>query len=528
MRTESLMKVFLVDDEIAIRENLRNSFPWEEKGFQLVGEAPDGEMALPMLRDLNADILLTDIRMPFMDGMKLCEEVQKTMPWVERIILSGYDDFAYAQKAISLGVREYLLKPVTAKELESALERVRSQINEKRRERENMTAMRERLNSGNQFLRDKLLASLFTDEGNPEDDDVLRKQMRELGVNLTAGCYAVVDMAFEAEGEKRLACRNALTALADMSGGSAFVCGSAKGARVLVLGDHPEDAEERAYSFANSAMHLPELEMNDSLLIGIGETVKDFHEIRKSMRSARHARHVLAAEGVSGRHVTGANEEGGHQTPLTEAELSPLHERLQYASPENVEAILTEYTESMDPEMALGYLRVAAVLAAQRMIHESGAHTRDVLKEEDMTEALHTEGEAGFRKLAELIRKAMDYRDQSGRGYGNSTISQARDYLSRHYADPNLMLQDVAGEVHISQSHFSTIFAQETGLTFTQYLTALRIGKAKELLEATELRSSQIALEVGYNDSHYFSYLFKKTVGMTPGEYRKNSRGEKN
>ena len=163
MRTESLMKVFLVDDEIAIRENLRNSFPWEEKGFQLVGEAPDGEMALPMLRDLNAEILLTDIRMPFMDGMKLCEEVQKTMPWVERIILSGYDDFAYAQKAISLGVREYLLKPVTAKELESALERVRSQINEKRRERENMTAMRERLNSGNQFLRDKLLASLFTD-----------------------------------------------------------------------------------------------------------------------------------------------------------------------------------------------------------------------------------------------------------------------------------------------------------------------------------------------------------------------------
>ena len=111
-----MMKVFLVDDEIAIRENLRNSFPWEEKGYQLVGEAPDGEMALPMLRDLNADILLTDIRMPFMDGIKLCEEVQRTMPWVERIILSGYDDFTYARKAISLGVKEYLLKPVTAAE----------------------------------------------------------------------------------------------------------------------------------------------------------------------------------------------------------------------------------------------------------------------------------------------------------------------------------------------------------------------------------------------------------------------------
>ena len=228
-----MMKVFLVDDEIAIRENLRNSFPWEEKGYQLVGEAPDGEMALPMLRDLNADILLTDIRMPFMDGMKLCEEVQKAMPWVERIILSGYDDFAYAQKAISLGVKEYLLKPVTASELEAALDRVKKQIEEKRRDRENLTALRERLSSGNQFLRDKLLASLFTDEGDSEDDEALRRQMRELGVNLTAGCYAVIDIAFPAEGEKRITCRNALVSLAEMSGGGVYVCSAPKGARAI-------------------------------------------------------------------------------------------------------------------------------------------------------------------------------------------------------------------------------------------------------------------------------------------------------
>lgn len=527
MKADSLMKVFLVDDEISIRENLRNSFPWEEHGFQLIGEAPDGEMALPMLRDLNADILLTDIRMPFMDGMRLCEEVQRTMPWVERIILSGYDDFAYAQKAISFGVSEYLLKPVTSKELEEALDRVRNRILEKRRERENLTAMQERVSSGNQFLRDKLLASLFTDEGDPEDDDALRRQMRELGVNLTAGCYTVVDIAFEAEGEVRNACRNALTALADMSGGSTFVCASPKGARAVVLGDNPEDAEERAYSFANSAVHLPELIRNETLLIGVGDTVNDFHELRRSMRSARHARHLLAAEGTPGRRVTGANEETSKQTPLTEAELSPLYERLQYAARDNVEPILTEYTKTMEPDIALGYLRVAALLAARQMIHEAGGHTRDVLEEDQVSEALHTEGEEGFHLLAELIRTAMTYRDESGKGISNPNVSRARDYLSRNYADPNLMLQDVAGEVHMSQSHFSTVFSQETGLTFTQYLTALRIGKAKELLEATEMRSSQIAQEVGYNDSHYFSYLFKKNTGLTPSEYRKNARNEK-
>ena len=521
-----MMKVFLVDDEIAIRENLRNSFPWEEKGYQLVGEAPDGEMALPMLRDLNADILLTDIRMPFMDGMKLCEEVQRTMPWVERIILSGYDDFAYAQKAISLGVREYLLKPVTAAELEAALNRVRLQIEEKRRERDNLTAMRERLSSGGQFLRDKLLASLFTDEGNAEDDDALLSQMRGMGINLTAGCYAVIDIAFDAEGEARMACRNALISLADMSGGGVFICSAPKGARALVLGDNPGDTEERAYSFANSVIHYPGLKDAGHLLVSVGETVQDFHEIRKSMKSARHVRHLQNAEGPVDHIVVGVNEQKGADLPLSETDLSPLYERLQYASAGSVEGILAEYSESLDPALALGYLRVAVLLAAQRIIQEAGGNVKDILSEAQLEDALHTEGEEGFRKLAEQLRTAMEFRDRNGKGYGDTSIGRARAYLAQNFSDPNLMLQDAADEVHLSQSHFSTVFAQETGLTFTQYLTALRIGKAKELLETTEMRSSQIATEVGYNDPHYFSYLFKKNTGMTPGEYRKNSRNE--
>ena len=520
------MKVFLVDDEIAIRETLRNIFPWEAQGFQLVGEAPDGEMALPMIRDLNPDILLTDIRMPFMDGMQLCAEIKRLMPWVGVIILSGYDDFTYARQAISLGVKEYLLKPVTASELEAALDRVKKQIEEKRRDRENLTALRERLSSGNQFLRDKLLASLFTDEGDNEDDEALRRQMRELGVNLTAGCYAVIDIAFPAEGEKRMTCRNALVSLAEMSGGGVYVCGAPKGARALVLGDNPEDTEERAYSFANSAMHLPELAKEKRLLISVGDTVTDFHDIRQSMRNARHARHLQGPEANEERKIIGVNENAGQQTPLSETELSPLYERLQYATEEEVEPILTEYTRSMDPVLALGYLRVAGLMAARRIIQEADGNPREVLSDAQVEETLHTEGEEGFLLLAELLKRAIAFRNRNRAGYGDPTISRARAYLSEHYADPNLMLQDVAGEVHLSQSHFSTVFAQETGLTFTQYLTALRIGKAKELLEATEMRSSQIALEVGYNDSHYFSYLFKKTTGMTPSDYRRRSRPE--
>ncbi len=522
-----MIKVFLVDDEIAIRESLRNSFPWEEEGFQLVGEAPDGEMALPMIRDLEADVLLTDIRMPFMDGIRLCEEVQRTMPWIERIILSGYDDFSYAQRAISLGVREYLLKPVTSQELRQALNRVRQQIEEKRHDRERLTALSRRVSSGNHFLRDKLLASLFTDEGDRADDEALLGQMRSLGVNLTAGCYAVIDISFDAEGEERTACREALNGIAEVSGGCVFVCSAPHGARALVLGDSHEDTEERAYSFADSAMHLPELIQQRQLLLTIGETVDDFHAIRRSMKSARHIRHLQRAAGQNGRRIAGANEILGAPMSLSETELSPLYERLQQASAEDAETILTEYTASMDPALALGYLRVAALLAAQRMIHDAGGNPREVLREDEITEALRTEGEAGFHCLAGLLRQAMKYRDESGQGSVSSAVSIARAFLGAHFSDPNLMLQDVADTVHMSQSHLSTLFSQETGLTFTRYLTALRIGKAKELLATTRLRTSQIAFDVGYNDAHYFSYLFKKTTGLTPSEFRRGT-GEEN
>ena len=515
-----MMKVFLVDDEIAIRENLRNSFPWEQNGFQLVGEAPDGEMALPMIRDLNPDILLTDIRMPFMDGMELCAQVKRVLPWIGVVILSGYDDFAYARQAISLGVKEYLLKPITADELGEALKRVAARITEERR----AASLRRDAASGNPFLREKLLASLFTEEGDRFEDEQLMRQMRAMGVNLAAGCYVVIDIAFPLKDEARARAREALSALAEASGGSVFTCGMPHGARALVLGDNERDAEERAYSFAASAAHLPQLESCDQLLLSIGETVTDYFEIRKSMQSARHVRHAAVGRG-GGRRIIGVGELDDETTSLNSLELSPLYERLQYAPAEELDAILADYADLLGSgaegrELALGYLRIAAVIAARQIVSDAGADPQRVLDEGRIAEALRAEGIEAVRAL---LNEAMACRDRSGRGQGQTPVARARRFLSRRYSDPNLMLQDVAGEVGMSQSHFSTVFAQETGLTFTQYLTALRIGKAKELLSATAMRSSEIAFAVGYNDAHYFSYMFKKQTGMTPSEYRKEN-----
>lgn len=411
-----MIKVFLVDDEVVIREGIRTSFPWDETEYTLVGEAPDGEIALPMIRDTNPDILVTDIRMPFMDGIELCRTVRARMPWIGIIILSGYDEFEYARKAIQLGVKEYLLKPISAEELRQVLDRVSETMKQEKQEREQRERLRRRLESGDQFLREKLLSALFSEEGEETEAEDIITQLENLGMNIRAPYYTVIDAAFDPVREGQ----EALWELAEASGGIIRSTGCRTGSRLLVLGRKESDAEEQAYAFGASAADELERFGCGKIRICIGEIVDRPEDILRSMKTARHIRHMLG---------------GGEEKPII----------------------------------------------------------------------------IGVRETGEVTN-------------GRKTVSaEARLWLSQNYTNPNLMLQDVAQAVGMSNSRFSTVFAQETGSTFTEYLTMLRLSRAKELLRETDRKSGQIAMDVGYNDSHYFSYLFKKNTGMTPGEYREQN-----
>src|SRR5512139_3714945 len=131
--TNMSYKVFFVEDEIITREGIRDNVDWQASGFEFCGEAADGEIALPLLRTAQPDVLITDIKMPFMDGLQLSKIIRERMPWIKIIILSGHDEFEYAQKAISLGVNDYLLKPVTAQKLQVTLQKLALQLDKERR-----------------------------------------------------------------------------------------------------------------------------------------------------------------------------------------------------------------------------------------------------------------------------------------------------------------------------------------------------------------------------------------------------------
>ena len=232
-----MVSLFLVEDERIARESIRKNVPWQEHDIQFLGDAPDGEMALPQILEKRPDILLTDIKMPFMDGLELSRIVRRELPDTSIIILSGYNDFEYARKAITLGVNDYLLKPVSSQDILKAVDRARTQILERR------SRQMER-HSYDIAQRELLFSNLYS--GIPAGTAQILRRGSQLGFSLTAGAYQLVLAELSGEVSDRAGLREKLYA-APMAYGSGF-----DGERVtfLLLAENSAGLQEKYQGFS--------------------------------------------------------------------------------------------------------------------------------------------------------------------------------------------------------------------------------------------------------------------------------------
>ncbi len=521
-------KVFVVDDEIVIREGLRNNFPWEESGFLLAGEAPDGEIALSMLQDIKPDILITDIKMPFMDGLMLCRKIVRTMPWIHIVILSGYDDFSYAREAISLGVKEYLLKPVSAHELGEVLRRIASAIDEERRQQADYEAMRRQLDSSSRFMQERLLLELLSGA----EGDLVLEQARKLRVNLLARWYWVMLIA-TGEEDDMLLVRAHTQRLAEGSGGAVNLCETGGRIAVIVLGDSAEDLEERAFAFAQAVKYEVERSVGVTLRVAIGAPAEGIDGVAGSYASAQDVLRGMVGR-YDGTRIMDTVDLGMQVgAKLMGLDVVPLFEKLRYASSQEAEEILKEHFDSIgtvarQSVIMANYLYVDILLAAMRVIRENGGDPVEIIPEAVQQQAGALKTFSGHEDMVDSARgillKAIQFRDSQTMSRYGSVIRSACAYIDQHYMNPDMTLSDVAKHVALSNNHFCTVFSQEMGVTFIEYLTKLRMKKARDLLKSTDMRSSEVSVAIGYNDPHYFSYLFKKNVGMNPRDYRNSCK----
>lgn len=516
-------KVFLVEDEIVARESIRDNVDWPSLGFEFCGEAPDGEMALPLIETARPDVLITDIKMPFMDGLQLCKIIRERMPAVKIIILSGHDEFNYAQEAVRLGVTEYLLKPIGVQDLGAVLRKVAGQLDREQEERESLQQLKHQIEDDLALRQEKFLLKLVM--GGMVSLEAI-EQGQQLGLNLIANWYQVLVVEFKlnerSEQFDYYQHQQIERTISRLVGNNPDVYLSKKGITKLLLllkGDSAEHLEREANLLTELIKHEIENKTNCPVRVGIGSPQDRIGNICHSFATALANLYQVSLTDSNG------NLE---KAELLNLDKSALEDYLQCGTIDEFANFFETYLEPLGEAVLQSYLIknyifVDIVLTIAKFVHQMGGDVDQVIPEINHVETLLMNIKT-LSQLREETRRILGgvlaFRDNQAQNQYGAIIHQARKYIERHYTDADLSLNEVAVQVNLSPSHFSMVFSHQTGETFTEYLTRLKIDKAKELLRTTTLKSFEISYQIGYNDPHYFSHVFKKRTGLSPRNFR--------
>lgn len=535
-----MLKVFLVEDEFVMREGIKNNIDWKTHGYEFCGEAADGEVAFPMIQKMKPDIVITDIRMPFMDGLELSKLIKKEMPWVEIIILTGFEEFAYAKEAIKIGVAQYLSKPISGEELLRELDVLSEKIIEKKKEREIQDQYNREMEENNQKNRKDFFQDLVSGE---QTVAKLHEMAEQLDIDITAMWYNLVllqlkvdKLSNEVFSDSILEAENELAALKEQYGVIVFDRGL-EGMAILFKADSEEEIDEKQKESIFQLEKMLAKYKDIAYFGGIGKPVNRLRELPKSFESARVAfahRYLLSESCIINSAAIGKNQEDFDIENVNpkQVDRSRVMEFLKLGNQEETKYFVDEYfneigKSAIQSNIFRQYIVMDVYFCVKEFLENLELDGGEIISP-DFSAGVLKDEESARQYVTSVIHKAVRLREQTANDRYRGVVSQVMSYIEENYGDEDLSLNLVAAHVNFSPNHLSTIFSQQTDQTFIKYLTDYRMNKAKELLRCTGDKSSVISAKVGYKDPHYFSYLFKKTQGVTPTQYRgkKNAKGE--
>ena len=543
-----MLKIFLAEDEVVARETIKRMIPWEELGFELVGEAADGEMALPLLIRQQPDLLITDIKMPFMDGLTLARLAKKEIPGLKVVILSGYDDFNYAKQAIGIGVEDYLLKPITKNALIERLSEIRSRYEHEKTQKEYYEKFQREMQAYEKNSSRDFFEALV---GGSMDMMEVYKRAEKLGLDIVAEAYNVLiftmncDEDFSGQRDEYSSWEaESLELLENFFAGhsSAMLFRSNIFSYGVLLKGQRETIEENTRACVDEIRKiLSRQDGRREWFLAVGQSVERLSQIQKSYHTASRAfsqrylydENILYYDEMETMEYPGGQAETEDNAYLQKVDVNALNPAilqkfLSNGLQEETENFVKDYfyaigQEPMESLVFRNYVILNVRFSVISFIKGLGCDTNE-MESADTEEVLAESGknmESAIAYAKKMISQAIEIRDQNSGNKNRSILKTAVDFIDSHYMDEEISLNTVANVANVSSNHFSALFSQNMGQTFIEYLTTLRMNKAKELLRCTGMRSSEIAGEIGYKDAHYFSYLFKKTQGMTPSDYRK-------
>lgn len=519
-------KILLVDDEEEVRTSIIKKIDWQKAGFSVIGDAENGKDALEKIELLEPDVVLTDIRMPYMGGLELAEELRRIRPSIKIVIFSGYDDFEYAKQAIKLNIAEYILKPVNAKELTEILEKLKENLDGEIERLHGEAAQKENLQKNLAILRENFLGNMV--KGKLHKEQILR-DMQEYGLPLLQNkCWVAlkINLGATQNGKGSELISVSVQTLLDsrLQKWGNFASFHRPSGLCMIVGMDKEEELAKLMALLDDVCRESRRILHQPLTIGIGGIV---HQLEKMAQSYSGAREAVAYHGIVGDLIYIHDVEPQRKTILwlddkLEADLSYA---LRFGDEENISSCVETIVQSMRAAEGqsiqaylISILHVLLRVVQKQELDEAlvfGAHTDyyGVLSQVQTAEAL-------FEWLSGVGFSISACIANDRKGTARTMVRDAKKYIEENYQNSALSLEMLCRHLHMSTAYFSTVFKREAGESYTSYLTGVRMEKAAELLKTTDEKTYVIAAKVGYDEPNYFSYVFKKRYGVSPNKFR--------
>lgn len=527
-----LYNVLLVDDEADVLQAMKKKIDWEALGFCLAGTAENGQEALEMAEQLHIDVVMTDIKMPYMDGLTLCKNLKQSYRNMKVIIYSGFDDFEFAREAVHLEAEEYLLKPISAGDLEAAFSKVRKKLDQEYDEYRNLNRLSEYYRKSLPAMREQLVMGIL--EGRIAGERA-RAMMETYEICLDSPFYVVAALYMDVNPREEQPQPAQLFTLS--------------------LKDMVQDYLKNRTRFFSTAFldqvivifMLDEREEIDQVLYHLDQICKmGFHVLKSSVTAAvgqicantdaLHTSYEEAVNAMEYRSILGSGQVlyindiepcSEENILVTEHEFQNLVHAVKLGNRDETNAAIAQIMDSIrkEPISPGQYQLLFMELLSELMkigraykLHPNqifGEHAGSWQELYRMVTVDELEG--WLQEVCTNLRHVLRHerRDSAAR-----LTEQAKAYIEEHYKESDLSADSLCRCLNVSAAYFSTIFKREVGMSFVAYLTKIRLEHALELLRTTEDKTYIIASRVGYMEPNYFSYVFKKQYGISPSKYR--------
>ncbi|RTE10173.1 response regulator [Paenibacillus whitsoniae] len=533
-----MLKVLIVDDEYYFRQALKISLPWEELGFQIAGEAKNGQEALTLMSEVCPDIVLVDINMPIMDGMEFIQKAKQSEQETKFIMLTGQSEFVYAKMAVQLGVFNYVLKPIDEDEIKTSLLEIKNLIQKERSVKLDYERLKKQAKEHMPMLKERLLNEWL--QGSRAIDPLTSaERLQYLGIYLQAPCHRVAVVDIDAQDDLVAEEDMHIRKLAVQDIAQDFIqntypfasCHDTNDRYVMIIGV-PPGSYDQVESIFEAIRKSVQVNLGCTVTIGVGNEYPAFASISVSYREALYA--------LKHRFVLGGNQviphamiaEAGMKVSLFSVERRTallMSMRIGNIS-ETEEWLRTFFLDVRSKNASMEMMFVAAldiVSTCLEFLDEMSQSFEHVFQEGFQTDVIqliqqmNSFGELE-RWIHHLILSVIRHVHGRKQNRAAKVVDEVKAYIHTHYGNEELRIVDLAKSVHMNYNHLCYVFKKETSLTINDYLTELRITKAKGLFDRGEKIVQHVASQVGYADANYFSKCFKKYIGIAPSKYVDN------